>query len=154
MILDLSQMPLLFGDDFQAFQVLVANQVGEHETKRHITELAVRKVHFEDHALGKSFERVDHSQAVHLGGSRPGERAYKEKSRRSFFTLNSVETASPIRLKQSAGSEFVNSSLSEERLEMLDRLRQIIAILEALVAVLREMYLQNKDDFCVLRRQH
>ena len=81
-------------------------------------------------------------------------RAYKEKSRRSFFTLNSVETASPMRLKQSAGSEFVNSSLSEERLEMLDRLRQIIAMLEALVAVLREMYLQNKDDFCVLRRQH
>ena len=87
MILDLSQMPLLFGDDFQAFQVLVANQVGEHETKRHITELAVRKVHFEDHALGKSFERVDHSQAVHLGGSRPGEKGLQGEVEAEFLHL-------------------------------------------------------------------
>jgi hypothetical protein len=61
-----------------------------------------------------------------------------------------VDNAFPTFLKMSSGSAPRNSSFSEERLLILERLRQIIAMLFDLVFVLVRASLQYDDDFGVL----
>ena len=77
--------------------------------------------------------------------------AYALKSKRSFFNLERVMTASPTLLKQSEGRDPLNSSLREERLPILERLLQIMAILVGLVPMLGDSRLQDDHDLGVLR---
>ena len=78
---------------------------------------------------------------------------YREKSRRTFFSLVRDPMASPTRLKLSAGIWPLNSSFSEERLVMLARLLQIMAMLLGFVCVLlRKVYKLMTTSVCCEER--